>query len=55
VVVTTTEEILFETTQSNVSELLGARMSISNATINISKEDEPEENFMRREFEHLQH
>jgi hypothetical protein len=51
----TTEETLFDTEHTKVSELLGAGMAITDATLDREKRDEQEATSMRKELEHLRH
>jgi hypothetical protein len=55
VVMITTKETLVDTRNSKVSELLGAGMFISSATIDRAREDEPEAESMKKKLEHIRH
>jgi hypothetical protein len=51
----TIEETLFDTENSKMIELIGACMSITNATLDREKRDEREVDAMKKELYHLRH
>jgi hypothetical protein len=51
----TTEETLFDTKNTKVSEFLGVGMAITDATLDREKRDEREATAMRKELEHIRH
>jgi hypothetical protein len=51
----TTEETLFDTEHAKMTELIGAGMAITDATLDREKKDEEEAAAMRKELDHLRH
>jgi hypothetical protein len=51
----TTEEMLFDTKSVKMTELIGARMDITDATLDKEKMDEREVASMKKELDHLRH
>ena len=51
----TTEETLFDIENAKMTELIGAGMDITNATLDMEKGDEREVDEMKKEMDHLRH
>jgi hypothetical protein len=51
----TTEETLFDTENAKMTELIGAGMAITDATLDREKRDEREVATMKKELDHLRH
>jgi hypothetical protein len=51
----TTEETLFDTENAKMTELIGAGMAITDATLDREKRDEKEVATMKKELDHLHH